>query len=129
MSQSILEQVGRGGEITYGWNQLTGTASTQSGDVQVTILGNVEYRNGSGPFFGFVTLEFASLSTLGLRIEGTAKKLDDGTTNLTAKLRVVGGNAAFTGATGKGTFKGSRQAEVGSPIVITFDLRVKGISE
>jgi hypothetical protein len=125
--QSILEEVGRGGEQTYGWNELTGTAATDSGDVQVQMLGNVEYTEGSGPFFGFVTLRFASLSTLGLRMQGTATVRDDGSTDLKAKLRVIGGNAAMTGARGKGRFTGERPAELGSPIEITITVRLRGV--
>ena len=127
-SQRILEQVGRGGVITYGWNQLSGTASTASGDVTVQILGNVEYTNGSGPFFGFLTLKFASLSTLGLHMEGTATLRKEGTTALKAKLRVIGGNAAFTGASGTGSFTGERKAALGSPIDIKITINVRGIS-
>ena len=85
--QQVLEQVGRGGVRTYGWNQLTGSASTPSGDVDVTILGNVDYVRGKGPFFGFLTVKFASMSTLGLRMEGRATPKPDGSTALAATLR------------------------------------------
>jgi hypothetical protein len=126
--QTVLEQVGRGGTKTYGWNQLTGTASTGSGDVGVTLLGNVSYVDGSGPFYGFLTLEFASLSTLGLTLNGKAAKQADGSTKLTSKLQVIDGNAAFTGATGSGSFTGSRAAALGSPIVIKVTVNVRGVS-
>jgi hypothetical protein len=125
--QSVLEQVGEGGEQTYGWNQLVGKATTDAGDVDVNLLGNVEYTDGSGPFFGFVTLKFASLATLGLRMEGKAKLKRDGSTSLNAKLRVIGGSGPYTGVTGKGTFKGGRAAQLGSPIEITFDVTVRNI--
>ncbi len=125
--QQILEQVGAGGEQTYGWNELTGTATTSSGDVQVQMLGNVEYVDGSGPFFGFLTLRFASLSTLGLRMKGTATVRDDGSTDLKAMLRVVGGNAAMTGAKGRGKITGERRQELGGAIEITVTLRLRGI--
>jgi len=125
--QTVLHEVGRGGDRTYGWNQLTGTASTDSGDVHVEILGNVEYTKGEGPFFGFLTLEFASRSTLGLHMEGRAALRDDGSTALKAKLRVIDGSAAFTGAKGTGTFVGGRDAELGSPIEITITANVRGL--
>lgn len=125
-TQSILEQVGRGGDITYGWNELQGEAATDSGDVSVTLLGNVQYTKGSGPFFGFLTLKFASDSTLGLRIvKGTATKQSDGSTDLDAKLKVIDGTAAMTGAKGGGSFTGGRSADVGSPIEITITLKLK----
>ena len=105
--QRMLQQVGRGGVKTYGWNELTGTASTESGDVQVQLLGNVDYVNGSGQFFGFVTLKFASLSTLGpAHRRRKARVRDDGSTALRSRLRVIGGNAAMTGAKGTGTMTG-----------------------
>jgi hypothetical protein len=127
-TQRNLTMVGRGGTITYGFNQLDGTATSPSGDIGVQILGNVEYTNGSGPFFGFFTCKFASLSTLGLHMEGRATLRKDGTTALKAKLRVIGGNAAFTGATGTGSFTGERKAELGSPIEIKVTIDVRGIS-
>jgi hypothetical protein len=127
--QRVLQQVGRGGIKTYGWNELTGTASTDSGDVQVQLLGNVDYVDGSGPFFGFVTLQFASLSTLGMRIvDGRARVRDDGSTALRSRLRVIGGNAAMTGAKGTGTMTGERREELGTSIELTFDLRIRGIT-
>jgi hypothetical protein len=126
--QRILEEVGRGGELTYGWNELTGTASTSSGNVDVRLLGNVEYDKGSGPFFGFLTLRFASLSTLGLRIvDGRATVKRDGTTALASRLRVIGGNAAMTGARGTGTIIGERRDELGGAIEITVSLRLRGV--
>ena len=127
--QRVLQQVGRGGVKTYGWNELNGTASTDSGDVQVQLLGNVDYVDGSGAFFGFVTLKFASLSTLGLRIvDGRARVRDDGSTALRSRLRVIGGNAAMTGAKGTGTMTGERREELGTSIELTFDLRIRGIT-
>ena len=72
----------------------------------MTILGNVDYVRGKGPFFGFLTVNFASMSTLGLRMEGRATPKPDGSTALEATLRVIGGNAAMTGARGKGKFTG-----------------------
>lgn len=126
--QTILEQVGRGGDQTYGWNQLTGSASTASGNVDVQLLGNVQYTKGSGPFFGFLTMKFASLSTLGLRIvNGRATLQSDGTTALKSKLKVIGGNAAMTGAKGSGSFTGERRAELGGAIEIKITVRVRGI--
>jgi len=123
--QTVLTQVGKGGDVTYGWNQLEGSAATPSGTTTVEILGNVDYLNGSGQFFGFVTLKFASLSTVGFLMEGRATKQADGSTKLKATLKVVDGSAAFTGATGAGSFTGTRAAALGSPIEITLRARVR----
>ncbi len=125
--QTVLEQVGAGGDTTYGWNQLTGTASSASGDIGVTLLGNVVYTNGEGPFFGFLTLEFASLSTVGLRIDGRATKGSDGVTELAAKMKVIGGNAALTGAKGTGSFSGSRRDDLGGAVELQVTVKLRGI--
>ena len=88
----------------------------------------MSYVDGSGPFFGFLTLKFASLSTLGMTVNGKAAKQADGSTKLTSKLKVIDGSAAFTGATGTGSFAGSRAAALGSPIVIKITVNVRGVS-
>jgi len=123
--QTVLAQVGKGGDITYGWNQLTGSADTPSGQTNVELLGNVDYLNGSGRFFGFLTMKFASLSTLGFLVEGRAAKQARGSTKLKATLKVIEGNAAFTGAKGAGSFTGTRAAALGSPIEITIKAKVR----
>jgi hypothetical protein len=123
--QTALTQVGRGGAVTYGWNRLTGAAPTPSGRTAVELLGNVDYTNGSGRFFGFLTLRFESASTLGFLVEGRATKRPDGSTRLKATLRVIDGDAAFTGASGAGSFRGFRAAVLGSPITITITARVR----
>jgi hypothetical protein len=123
--QTVLTQVGRGGAVTYGWNQLSGSATTPSGPTAVDILGNVNYTNGSGPFFGFLSMHFASQSTVAFLMQGRAAKQPDGSTKLKASLTVIDGNAAFTGAKGSGAFTGSRAAALGSPIVITIKAKVR----
>ena len=50
--QRVLHKVGANTENLYGWNQLTGTAQFDGAAVEVEMLGNVQYLNGSGGFFG-----------------------------------------------------------------------------
>ena len=120
-------QVGKSGDITYGWNHLTGTATSDSGDIGVDLLGNVHYTNGAGPNFGFVTLHLASLSDVGFRFQGTAKPGSGGSTKINAKMKVIGGNAAMTGVKGTGSFAGGRSGEVGSPVELDFTIKLHGI--
>jgi hypothetical protein len=58
-------------------------------------------------------------------VEGRAAKQTDGTTKLKAALKVIDGEAAFTRATGVGSFTGSRAAALGGPIVITIKAKVR----
>jgi hypothetical protein len=122
---TTLFQVGRGGDITFGWNHLIGTATSDSGDIGVDLLGNVQYTNGAGPMFGFVTLHFASLSDVGFRWEGKATKGTDGATDFSAKMKVIGGSAALTGVKGVGSFRGSRSGELGSRVELDFTIRLR----
>ena len=122
---TTLFQVGRGGDITFGWNHLIGTATSDSGDIGVDLLGNVQYTNGAGPMFGFVTLHFASLSDVGFRWEGKATKGSGGATDFSARMKVIGGSAALTGVKGVGSFRGSRSGELGSRVELDFTIRLR----
>ena len=67
-------------------------ATSDSGDIGVDLLGNVQYTDGAGPMFGFVTLHFSSLSDVGFRWKGKATKRSDGATDFRATMKVIGGN-------------------------------------
>jgi hypothetical protein len=123
-----LQMVGAKGEITYGWVHLAGTAQSSSGPIGVDLLGNVQYTNGSGPNFGFVTLHFASLSDVGFRFQGTATKGSGDTTDFKAKMKVIGGNAALIGVKGGGSYTGTRAGVVGSPVQLDFVVKITDVS-
>jgi len=125
-SQSrTLHTAGTDDSVVYGWNLLTGTATFDDAPVAVEMLGNVSYVKGSGPFFGFVTYAFSDGSTLGVQMQGTAIASADGSsTQFAATLGVVGGTGTYVGATGTGTFVGSRQAALGTTVAATFDLTI-----
>jgi quercetin dioxygenase-like cupin family protein len=129
-SQSrMLRTVGADGSVTYGWNQLTGTATVDGQPVGVELLGNVSYVKGSGPIFGFVTYTFADGSTLGVQFQGAGTASANGTgTSFAATLGVLGGTGRYASATGSGIFNGSRTAALGSTVSATFDLTITGAS-
>ena len=129
-SQSrTLHTVGADGSITYGWNQLVGTATVDGQPVGVELLGNVNYVKGSGPIFGFVTLTFADGSTLGMQFQGAATTTANGDeTSFAATLGVIGGTGRYASATGTGIFTGSRKAALGTTVAATFDLTIAGAS-
>jgi quercetin dioxygenase-like cupin family protein len=129
-SQSrTLHTVGADGSVTYGWNQLVGTATVDDQPVGVELLGNVSYVKGSGPIFGFVTYTFADGSTLGVQFQGAATATASGDeTTFAATLGVLGGTGKYASATGTGIFDGSRQAALGTTVSATFDLTISGAS-
>jgi mannose-6-phosphate isomerase-like protein (cupin superfamily) len=120
-----LTTVGPDASATYGWNRLTGTATDATGPVQVEMLGNVAYREGAGPFFGFVTFTFSDGSVLGTQMQGVATKDANGITQFASTLGVIDGTGRYLGATGSGTFTGSRDAALGQPVDATFDLTLR----
>jgi hypothetical protein len=124
-----LHTVGADGSVTYGWNQLVGTATVDGQPVGVELLGNVNYVKGSGPIFGFVTFTFADGSTLGVQFQGAATATATGDeTSFAATLGVIGGTGPYASATGTGIFTGSRQAALGTTVAATFDLAIAGAS-
>ncbi len=120
----VLRTGGATANAVYGWNRLTGTASGSGQPVGVELLGSVAYRDGSGPFSGFVTLTFADGATLGLQIQGTTTAGPNGSAAFAATLGVITGTGRYAAATGSGTFVGSRTAVIGAPVASTFDVRI-----
>lgn len=126
-AESKLLKVGPEEEMTYGWNKLVGPTTTQAGDFEVEMLGNVDYLKGDGRFFGFLTYTAPSGDSFGMRMDGKATVGEDGVSSLSADLEVIGGTGAYVGVTGGGSFDGSRQAVVGAPIEIDVKLALEGL--
>jgi len=126
-TQKILYTAAPNDRVTYGFNLLEGTDSRGASPVQVQMLGNVTYTKGSGPFFGTITFTAADGSTLGVRMDGAARALPNGTdAKFSAKLTVLGGTGEWLRAKGRGTFVGSRQAALGGTVRARFVIRLKG---
>jgi len=96
-SQSrTLHNAGTDNSVTYGWNQLLGTATVDNQPATVEMLGNVSYVKGAGPIFGFVTYTFADGSTLGVQFQGAATVSAGGDeTTFAATLGVLGGTGRY----------------------------------
>jgi len=109
-----------------GTNQLTGTTTVGSSSSNVEVLANVVYTNGSGPFFGLMTVTLADGSILATRMDGTASL--NAVTNVTSfdcKLTVVGGTGTYLNATGTGIFTGSRSTALGGAVHMDVKLNVR----
>lgn len=124
--QRILHQVAPKNSRTYGLNVLVGTDSSGASPVQVEMIGNVVYTEGSGPFFGTITFTAADGSTLGMRMDGRARALPNGTdATFKANLTVIGGTGEWLRARGTGRFTGSRKAALGSTVQAKFVVRLQ----
>jgi hypothetical protein len=119
-----LLNAGPNGSVTYGWNRLTGTATLDGKPVAIDMLGNVNYKAGNGPFFGFITFTFDDRSTLAVSMQGQAVQAPDGSSTVAATLGIFSGTGKYEKATGTGTFTGSRPAAVGATVGSTFDVKV-----
>lgn len=116
------------GEITYGWNHLTGPTTWGKKSASADFLGSVDYVDGSGPFSGFVTFTRSDGTRLAISVTGWATSPPTpGTakTSFSGSVRVIGGSGAYKGATGAGTMTGYRKSDLGSPVQLTFDLTIR----
>ncbi len=130
--QRILRQVGPDGSLNYGWNQLVGPSTVDGQAVDVEMLGNVDYEQGSGPFFGFVSLLWPNGDVLAFRMDGEATQpataLGSSDSTFAAELTVIGGSGAYAGVSGgRGTFTGSRSAQLGGQVVGSMTATVAGL--
>jgi hypothetical protein len=124
--ERVLYQVGPETEHTYGWNRFTGQTSVAGLPAEVEMLGNVDYKSGDGPFFGFITLTIADGSQLAMRMDG--KAILNETTNDTrfeSPLEVIGGTGRWAKVTGKGEFTGNRRGALGSEVELSVGVTIK----
>jgi len=131
-AQRILRQVGPDGAFNYGWNELVGPTTVDGSPAVVQMLGNVDYNLGTGPFFGFVTLEFSPENVLAFRMDGQASQPpgagNSADSSFQAELTLIGGSGTYAAASGgRGTFTGSRSAELGGEVVGTMTVNVTGL--
>lgn len=121
-SQGTTTHQVNNGSLVYGRNLLSGTATTTGGAVSVEMIGNVDYTDGSGPFFGFITFTWPDGSILSTSMDGGAQPASGGATTFASRLTIIGGTGRYADATGTGVFRGNRTGAVGSPVASTFVL-------
>jgi len=122
---SISRNLKTYGPVTAGWNQLTGTTTVNGAAATVELLANVNYRDGSGSFDGFITLTLPDTSAITFRMNGQATF--NATTNATSfysPLTVVGGSGSYASASGQGTFIGSRTTDLGGAVHVDLQLEL-----
>ena len=124
--ERVIYQVGPQTEYTYGWNRFTGKTSVAGLPAEVEMLGNVDYKSGDGPFFGFITLTIADGSQLAMRMDGKAT-LNETTndTRFESPLEIIGGTGRWAKATGKGEFTGNRRGALGSDVELSVGVTIK----
>ena len=116
--ERVLYEVGPAAETVYGWNRLTGPAEVDGRAATVELLGSVDYVNGSGEFFGFVTVVFEDGSSLGLRLTDgrTTAATDAANAKFTSPMRLMGGTGQYADVEGTGEFEGEREDTLGGVV-------------
>lgn len=113
------------GVVTAGWNQLTGTTTVNGSSATVELLADVNYRNGSGEFGGFITVTLADASAITLKMNGQATfNSTTGTTTFYSPLTVVGGSGQYASSSGQGVFTGRRTTDLGGAVHVDLELEL-----
>ena len=134
-TERVIYNAGVNNSITYGWNRLIGTATIDGVLSDIELLGNVDYKDNGGPFYGFITITQPD-ATLALRMNGKAVPFthresyaSTPETRFKSKLKVLGGSGRFIEARGAGAWTGERTTELGGAVSMRVVLKVSGISD
>jgi len=120
-----LRNVGFENSVRYGIFRIAGTAANGSLLVQVTALGTLGYRMGSGPFSGFLVLDYGGNNVVYCRYEGHTTQLSVDSTRILGRLDVIAGTGRFNDARGEGEVRARRGGPVGSTQLTSIRLRLR----
>ena len=120
-----LRNVGFDGSVRYGMFRIRGTDTSGPMTVQVSALGTLGYRMGSGPFAGFLVLDYGGGHVLYSRYEGHTTQLSVDSTRILGRLDVIGGTGRFDGAQGEGKVRARRGGPVGSTQLTSIRLELR----
>lgn len=110
-----LRNMGFEGSVRYGIFRIAGIGADGAGlPVQVSALGTLDYRWGSGPFAAFLVLDYGDGDTLYCRYQGHTTQLSIDSTRILGRLDVIAGTGRFDGMRGEGQVRARRGGPVGS---------------
>ena len=118
--------VGTDGSTLFGVVRLIGQADLEGRPVDVDLLFSPLYRDGTGPFTGWITLTDTEDDVLGLGFSGYSVKRGD-VTDIEGAVGVVGGTGAYESVTGNGQMSAVRGGEVGSNVRYDLVLDLAGM--
>jgi hypothetical protein len=120
-----LRNVGFEDSVRYGIFRIAGTDASGPLIMQVSALGTLGYRMGSGPFAGFLVLNYGGGHVLYCRYEGHTTQLSVDSTRILGRLDVIAGTGMFDGAQGEGDVRARRGGPVGSTQLTSIRLRLR----
>jgi hypothetical protein len=118
--------VGPEGSTLFGVVRLIGQADLEGRPVEVDLLFSPLYRDGSGPFTGWITLTDTGDDVLGLEFSGYSARHGD-VTDIEGAVGIVGGTGVYEGVTGNGQMSAVRDGEVGSNVRYDLVLDLAGM--
>jgi hypothetical protein len=119
-----LRYSGFNDSFRYGIFRIAGDASEPL-PVHVSALGTLGYRMGSGPFAGFLVLDYGGDNVLYCRYEGHTTQLSVDSTRILGRLDVIAGTGMYEGAQGEGEVRARRGGPVGSTQLTSIRLRLR----
>jgi len=120
-----LRNAGFEDSVRYGIFRIAGTEASGPLPVQVSALGTLGYRMGSGPFAGFLVLDYGDDNVLYCRYEGHTTQLSVDSTRILGRLDVIAGTGRFDGARGEGEVRARRGGPVGLTQLTSIRLRLR----
>lgn len=120
-----LRNVGFNDSFRYGIFRIAGTDASGPIPVQVSALGTLGYRMGSGPFAGFLVLDYGYDNVLYCQYQGHTTQLSVDSTRILGRLDVIAGTGMFDGAQGEGKVRARRGGPVGSTQLTSIRLRLR----
>lgn len=120
-----LRNTGPGDSIRYGIFRIAGTGSSGSLPVEVSALGTLGYRDGSGPFASFMVLDYGNDDVLTCRYEGHTTQLAPDSTRILGRLDVIAGTGAFEGVEGRGLVRARRGGVIGGLQLTSIRLQLR----
>jgi len=120
-----LRNVGEADAIRYGLFRIDGTDASGPRPVQVSALGTLDYRLGSGPFTGFLVLDYGDDDVLYCRYDGHTTQLSSDSTRILGRLDVILGTGLFEGIQGVGMVRARRGGVIGSTQLTSIRMRLR----
>jgi hypothetical protein len=123
--QQRLRNVGPGDSIRYGIFRIAGTDTSGPTPVEISALGVLGYRLGSGPFTGFMVLDYGNDDALFCRYNGHTTQLSIDSTRILGRLTVITGTGVFDGVQGTGRVRARRGGVIGSTQLTSIRLQLR----
>lgn len=120
-----LSVLGNDPAVEYGTLRLVGDAEVDDSPATVEVVVGLEYRDGSGPWSGFLTIDSPTRGLLAMSYAGRTTLGPDGSSRISGRLTVIGGTGTFADVAGSGTTRAVRDGNPGSATSYRIDVALR----